>query len=59
MEIEGYAAMVDVLDKARAEGAVTGVAADRVDETRDFFRFMVEALPRLYGEWQATRTGSA
>lgn len=55
MEIEGYAAMVDVLDKALADGAVTGVAADRVDETRDFFRFMVESLPRLYSEWQETR----
>lgn len=56
MEIEGYVAMVDVLDKALADGAVTGIAADRVDETRDFFRFMVESLPRLYTDWQETRS---
>ncbi|KRF15492.1 hypothetical protein ASG90_12450 [Nocardioides sp. Soil797] len=55
MEIEGYAAMVAVLDKALAEGAVSGLAADRVDETRDFFSFMTEALPRLYSEWQQSR----
>lgn len=56
MELEGYAAMVGVLDKALADGAVTGVAADRVDETRDFFDFMVQALPRLYDEWQTARS---
>lgn len=56
MEIEGYAAMVEVLDKALSEGAVSGIAVERVNETRSFFSFMVEALPRLYYEWQASHT---
>lgn len=55
MELEGYATMVEVLDRALADGVVGGLAAERIEETRDFFDFMVEALPRLYDEWRGSR----